>query len=231
MIIQAVKFTLLNHLFYYTEVSGGSTSASITGAFIGDLALNYAFKKALIQSDDAYPFRQKPEYEEIKDFGYYCTVAKPMNAERVVRTESYIRSTAFNADGFTALGSVLAQYNAAGKSPYKTFRQVQGIALGSEFIALFISKESMQLPEAIRVGTTKETLLKVEKIDLPKGEIDFWLNAFTLKTVFNNLEETVEVLTKEDKVNFSYILENYALIKNLSAQNIETIFQNNFSNG
>jgi len=228
--IRAIKLTLLNHLFYYTEVSGGATSASITGAFIGDLALNYAFKRTLIQSNDAYPFRQKPKYEEIKNFGYYCTVARPIHTERLPRTENYIRSTSFNSDGFTALGSNLPQYNAAGKSPFKTFRQTQGIALGSEFIALFLSSKSIQLPETIRVGTTKETLLKVEEIELPKNEKDFWLNAFTLKTVFDNLQLTVEIMAKENKVNFSYILENYALMKNLSVHNIETIFQSNFPN-
>ena len=231
MIIRAIQFTLLNHLFYYTEVSGGATSASITGAFIGDLALNYAFKRALIKSDDAYPFRQKPEYEEIKNFGYYSTVARPLNIEHLTRTESYIRSTSFNSDGYSALGSSLPYYNAAAKSPFKTFRQVQGIALGSKFISLFLSENSIELPETIRVGTTKETLLKVEELVLSKCENDFWLNAFTLKTVFENLEQTVNILAREGKVNFSYILENYALIKNLSFQNIEEIFQNSFSNG
>ena len=76
MNIRAIKLTLLNHLFYYTEVSGGGTSASITGAFIGDLALNYAFRRVLTNNESGYVFRKKPAYSEIKDFGFYCIVAR-----------------------------------------------------------------------------------------------------------------------------------------------------------
>ena len=228
MNIRPIKLTLLNHLFYYTEVSGGATSASITGAFIGDLALNYAFHRVLKANENGYVFRNKPAYNEISDFGFYCTVARPLTIEKVKRTENYIRSTAFNADGLIALGAKLPQYNNASKSPYKTFRQVQGIAVGSEFIALLIGKEPFALPPTIRVGITKETLLKVEEVEMKQGEDNFWLNAFTLKTIYNNLEEAMAVLTVERKVNFSYVLENYALIKQLSSKTIEAIFKNKF---
>src|SRR5690606_14700789 len=98
MEVKVLKLTLLNHLFYYTEVSGGSTSASVTGDFIGDLALTYAFDKALRSSDTYYRYLKKPEYQEVLDFGLYCSVAKPMR--RSTRTEAYIQNTLFNVDGF-----------------------------------------------------------------------------------------------------------------------------------
>lgn len=230
MVVKVLKLSLLNHLFYYTEVSGGATSAAITGSFIGDLALNYAFYKVLHQTDNAYPFRRKPFYQEIKDFGFYCSVARPLALKKLKRTESYIRSTAFNSDGALALGKNLPNYYEAGKSPFKTFRQVQGIALGSAFVALFLSQEELTLPPVIRVGTTKETLVKVEEIDIATIDNDFWLNAFSLKTVFDNLETTVDILTRENKVNFSYILESYALIRQLTSENIQEIFKKHFSN-
>ncbi|MCI1778562.1 MAG: type I-D CRISPR-associated protein Cas5/Csc1 [Bacteroidales bacterium] len=214
-----IKLTLLNHLFYYTEVSGGSTSASVTGSFIGDLALTYAFNRCLNENQTMYNFRLKPEYTEIKDFGFYCTVAKPAKAN-VGKTENYIRNTLFNVDGFIDIDRI----DKSGKSPFKNFRQVQGVKLGTEFIALFISKENIELPSTIRVGTGKETLVKVEEIDSGVKDSDYWLNAFTLKEVFNNLDIAIKVMMDEKKANFTYILENYNIIKHFSLENIKEVF-------
>lgn len=219
MKIKIIKLTLLNHLFYYTEVSGGSTSASVTGSFIGDLALTYAFNRCLNENQTMYNFRLKPEYAEIKDFGFYCTVAKPINTN-VGKTENYIRNTLFNVDGFIDVDRI----NKSGKSPFKNFRQVQGVKLGVEFIALFISKENIKLPSTIRIGTGKETLVKVEEIDSIISDNDYWLNAFTLKEVFSNLDIAIKVMMAEKKANFTYILENYNIIKHFSLENIKEVF-------
>lgn len=219
MLAKAIKLTLLNHLFYYTEVSGGSTSASVTGSFIGDLALTYAFNKCLNESQDRYDFRNKPEYDEIKDFGLYCTVARPLKTN-VGKTENYIRNTLFNVDGFIDVERI----NKSGKSPFKNFRQVQGVRLGTEFIALFLSKENTELPATIRIGTGRETLVKIEEIDPNIAANDFWLNAFTLKVVFKNLDSAIGIMMNEEKPNFTYVLENYNLIKRFSMSNIKEIF-------
>ena len=222
MQVTPIKLTLLNHLFYYTEVSGGSTSASATGSFIGDLALNYAFRKCLNENEIMYEFRDKPEYAEIKDFGFYCTIARPLETN-VNRTENYIRNTLFNSDGFLDVSSI----EKSGKSPFKNYRQIQGVRLGTEFMALFLSKENMKLPLTIRVGTTKETLVKVEELDSCFSD-DFWLNAYTLKTVFDNLNVAIQIMVLEQKVNFTYIIENYNIIKNFSKENVKEIFKLQF---
>lgn len=232
MVAKILKLTLLNHLFYYTEVSGGSFSASVTGDFIGDLALNYAFKKALQSNDNHYRYLKRPEYEEIKDFGFYCTVARPV--KRSKRTDTYMQSTSFNTDGIFAMMSTVegSHYNKAGKSPYKTIRQVQGIEIGTTFQALFFANEEFELPPVIRVGRALETLVLVEEVAFDKKvEDEFWLNAFSLKTIFDNLETTVEILVKEQKVNFSNVLENYNIIKQISFDNAQNIFKNTFGNG
>lgn len=226
MVAKVLKLTLLNHLFYYTEVSGGSTSASITGDFIGDLALNYAFKKALQSNDNHYRYLKKPKYEEIKDFGFYCTVAKPVRRSK--RTESYIQNTLFNTDGYIDVKAI----EKSGKSPYKNFRQVQGIEIGTTYQALFFANEGFKLPPVIRVGRALETLVLVEEIVLDKKKEDeFWLNAFSLKTIFDNLDIAVEILIKEQKVNFSNVLENYNIIKQITFENAKDIFKNTFDNG
>jgi CRISPR type I-D-associated protein Csc1 len=220
MQVRAIKLTLLNHLFYYTEVSGGSTSASITGSFIGDLALTYAFNRCLNENQTMYEFRNKPEYSDINSFGFYCTVAKPINTN-VDKTENYIRNTLFNVDGFFDVDRI----NKSGKSPFKNFRQVQGVKLGTEFIALFLSKDNVDLPSTIRIGTGKETLVKIDEINSVIGANDFWLNAYTLKVVFNNLDPAIKVMMDEKKANFTFVLENYNLIKRFSADNIKEIFK------
>jgi len=222
MQVTSIKLTLLNHLFYYTEVSGGSTSASITGSFIGDLALNYAFNRCLNENETMYEFRKKPKYDEIKNFGFYCTIAKPCKTN-VKRTENYIHNTLFNSDGFLDVSSI----EKSGKSPFKNYRQVQGIQLGTEFTALFLSKEKIDLPSTIRVGTTKESLIKVEELNMDASD-DYWLNAYTLKTVFGNLDIAIQIMISEQKMNFSYILENYNIIKNFSKENVKEIFKSQF---
>jgi CRISPR type I-D-associated protein Csc1 len=220
MQVRAIKLTLLNHLFYYTEVSGGSTSASVTGSFIGDLALTYAFNRCLNENQTMYDFRNKPEYSDINSFGFYCTVAKPIKTN-IGKTENYIHNTLFNVDGFIDIDRI----NKSGRSPFKNFRQVQGLRLGTEFIALFISKEKIELPSTIRIGTGKETLVKIEEVDSNIAANDFWLNAYTLKVVFNNLELAIKIMMDEKKPNFTYVLENYNLVKLFSMDNVKEIFK------
>lgn len=223
---KVLKLTLLNHLFYYTEVSGGSTSASVTGDFIGDLALTYAFNKALKENANYYRYLKKPKYGEIRDFGFYCTVARPL--KRSNRTEAYIQNTLFNTDGFVDVKAI----EKSGKSPYKNFRQVQGIQLGTSFQALFLSKEEVELPPVVRVGRALETLVAVEEVVLDKKtENEFWLNAFSLKTVFDNLDVTRDILLEEGKVNFSMVLEQYNIIRQISLENVEVIFKSTFNDG
>ena len=77
--------------------------------------------------------------------------------------------------------------------------------------------------------------LKIDPDEIPLDDTlltmvkdKFWLNAYTLKNVFNVLEDTTNILVKEQKVNFTYILENYTFIKQISLDNIRGIFQQHF---
>lgn len=222
---KVIRLRLLNHLFYFTEVSGGKTSATVTGNFMGDLALTYAFEKALKASDGYYRHLEKPEYDEIRDFGFYCTVARPL--QRSNKTEAYIQNTLFDVDGFVDVKAI----EKSGKSPFKNFRQVQGLRIGTSFQALFLSEKKMQLPPVIRVGRALETLVLVEEMALPPAADEFWLNAFSLKTIFTNLDAATELMVKSQKVNFSFILENYNLIKQFSMEEVKTIFKPVFNDG
>ncbi|UII25133.1 type I-D CRISPR-associated protein Cas5/Csc1 [Fulvivirga maritima] len=219
---QVIRLSLMSHLFYFTEVSGGSTSAAVTGDFLGDLALNYAIRNALGQRD--YTHRKKPEYAEIADFGFYCTVARPVSHHD--KTEAYIQNTLFNVDGYIDVKAI----ENSGKSPFKNFRQVQGIRLGSEFEALVLSEKPIALPPVIRMGRALETMVVIEKAEESRTQ-DFWLNAFSLKTVFNNLNIATALMLEKDKVNFSFLLENYNLIKQMNKEDVLEIFKPVFNNG
>jgi len=237
MKIKAIKIKLLNHLFYHTEISNGS----ITGGFLGDLALTYALNKALNSKASVYEYsRLKPEYQEIKDFGYYFTVGKPVKLTETkgykqqakyihlgqpIRTGSYTRNTLFNTDGFYDIKSI----EKSGKSPFKNLIHTQGVALGNEFIALLISKEDIEIPKTLRIGNQKETLLELSEITFDKTDNDFWLNAYTLKIVFDNLKTAMDISVEENgTANYQYILENYALLKGFDERQITNIFKNSF---
>jgi CRISPR-associated protein Csc1 len=236
MEIRAIKIQLLNHLFYHTEVSNGS----ITGGFIGDLALNYALRNAVSLNETLYESRLKPEYEEIKDFGFYITVARPVkefadeknkgkqnliSELKPKRTGSYTRNTLFNTDGFTDVQSI----EKSGKSPFKNLIRTQGVALkngksDNYFLALLLSEKKFEIPPTLRVGNQRETLLKLEEINFSQIDTDFWLNAFTLKIVFNNLEKAMNIAVENENVNYHYIIENYTLLKGFSKEQVSEVF-------
>lgn len=221
--VKIVKLTLLNHLFYYTEVSGGSTTATLTGEFLGDLALTYAFACALRTREGAYEHRLQPDYPEIADFGFYCTVGRPLAC--TIRTDTYIQNTLFT-DGYPDVDSITK----SGKSPFKNFRQVQGLAIGNEFLAAFFSREAITLPKVIRLGRQRETLLRVEPlVKAPVGQEDsFWLNAFSLKTVFGNLDHILKLVSAGSNIRLCNVIEPYFLIQNLRLDQVKAVFETQF---
>lgn len=237
MELKVIKITLLNHLFYHTEISNGS----ITGGFLGDLALTYALNKAINKDAQIYEHRKKPNYKEIAEFGYYFTVGKPVTdikkrnrpyfefTGKPVRTGSYTFGTSFNCDDSLAMGISLPYYKYASKGPFKTIRNIQGVALHNEFICLLISTKDVEIPTSIRIGNQRETLLKLTEIPIEETEDSFWLNTYTLKIVFDNLQMAIDTSIKDSgSINYQYILENYTLLKDFSINQIKTIFKDVF---
>lgn len=221
---QVLKLTLLNHLFYYTEVSGGSAGATLTGEFLGDLALNYALAGALRTREGAAEFRLQPDYPEIGSFGFYCTVARPLKP--AVRTDTYIQNTLFT-DGYPDMDSI----RKSGSSPFKNFRQVQGLAIGNEFLAAVFSREPLRLPPVLRMGRQRETLVRVEVLPkLPEKEADnFWLNAFSLKTVFGDVEPVAQLMSTEGhNIRLRNVVEPYFLVQNLTLRQVQGVMEKHF---
>ncbi len=211
MKIQPLRVKLLSPLFNYCRVT---TGGAITSDFIGDIALTYAVNRVRKDRNFYEEFRRKPYYEELRGLDYYFSVGKPVRYEM---TGIYTRNTLFNTDGFPDLDAIMS----SGKNLFKNYFKVQGIRPEGEFSACLICKDSftLSLPLTIRLGTGRECMAIIDRDDKFDGNL--WLNAFTLKTVFDNLQTTIQSLKA---YFFEYKLENYILMKNISTEQVRAIF-------
>lgn len=216
MTIQTLELELLNHLFYYSEVSGGTIAGTVTSPFLGDLALTYALRAARHDDRELPDFRNQPRYEEIRDWGYYCTVGQYVQS--YARTGSYLHATQFHHDGY------YDQEN-AGLSrghTFKNIRRVQGIQAGTRFRSLLLTARPLDIPPVIRLGTTRQTLVRVRVHDqLPDT---CTLNAFTARTVFGNLDPLLEVLQQVSRIHFQYVVEAYYLMQQVPVAVLRPLF-------
>ena len=221
MMIQTLELELLNHLFYYSEVSGGNIAGTATAPFLGDLALTYALRAARHDAPEQSGFRDRPHYEEMRTWGYYCTVGQCVLP--YARTGSYLQATQFHHDGYYDAESL---HQSAGHT-FKNIRRVQGIQAGTRFRALLMTARPLEVPPVIRVGTTRQTLVKVGVHNrLPDT---CTLNAFTARTVFQNLPPLLEVLQQEEKIHFQYVVEAYYLMQQVPVAAIKPVFEPLFS--
>jgi len=211
MKIVPLKVKLLSPMFNYCRVT---TGGAITSDFIGDIALTYAVNRVRKNRNFYEEFRRKPYYEELRRLDYYFSVGKPIQYET---TGIYTRNTLFNTDGFPDLDAIML----SGKNLFKNYFKVQGIRPEGEFSTCLICKDSfiLALPFTIRLGTGRECMAIIDRDD--NFDDNLWLNAFTLKTVFGNLQTTIQSLKS---YYFEYKIENYILMKNISTEQVKVIF-------
>jgi CRISPR-associated protein Csc1 len=211
MKIVPLKVKLLSPMFNYCRVT---TGGAITSDFIGDIALTYAVNRVRKNRNFYEEFRRKPYYEELRRLDYYFSVGKPIQYET---TGIYTRNTLFNIDGFPDLDAIML----SGKNLFKNYFKVQGIRPEGEFSTCLICKDSfiLALPFTIRLGTGRECMAIIDRDD--NFDDNLWLNAFTLKTVFGNLQTTIQSLKS---YYFEYKIENYILMKNISTEQVKVIF-------
>ncbi|MDK2790242.1 MAG: CRISPR-associated protein Csc1 [Methanothermococcus sp.] len=203
------KITLLSPLFSYNKTEGGVAS---TEPFIGDIALDYALNFVLAKKKEyTYQIKDKPNYEEIKEFGFLWTIGRPINYEK---TPVYARKTSEIAD-YMVRKNVIEQM---GKGLFKNYFHIQGIKEGSTFEASLLTFDNVKLPErfTLRVGTGRECLLLFEE----KGDIsnEIWLNLYTIKKIFGK-----EIRFRENH-SIRYILSNYIIAKSFNVTDIQEIF-------
>lgn len=170
----------------------------MTGAFIGDLALDYAIHYSRYGGEDLWDGRTKtePRYElDMNTFRHRCSVAIPEPGVSFMPIE--YQATSFVSDGYPNLKSI----KDSGSSSMKNWMQKQCIAPFAEFSFSVVSKE-FKLPSkmTIRVGNGRETL--IELLERPLVE-RVTLNAFTIEKLLKKTLPTGSAIQVE---NARYIL-------------------------
>lgn len=170
-----LKLTLLTPLFYWSKISPGAT---FTDDFIGDLALYYAVNRVLGIKNVTPSFHGKftPNYEEIKDLGFWISCARPINTSV---TGFMSHKTEFKAE---VVNTTPKLEEASGKSPYKGWFRQQGIEALSEFeVIIYCDKKN--IPNAIRVGTHLNTLVSIEVQPFVENN-DVLLNLYSWQKIY-----------------------------------------------
>lgn len=178
--LQAFRAKLLSPLSYRTRPDTGAGGATVTGCFIGDLALDYAIHNARYGGEDLWDGRTGtiPRYsDDLQVMRHRCTVAVPNGPVTLLPME--YQAASFVSDGFPNVGAL----QSTGSSSMKNWMQKQCIAPFEEFHFAVLSKIK-ELPSrmTIRVGNGRETLVELMEETLPDS---FTLNAFTAAQVLN----------------------------------------------
>ena len=211
------KITLLSPLFCYNKTEGGVAS---TEPFIGDIALDYALNFVLAKKREyTYQIKDKPNYEEIKEFGFVWTIGRPIYYEK---TPIFINTSSFICDGVYGFRTyVRLKGPQKGNQPlYKDYRLVQGIKEGSVFEASLLTFEDIKLPKTftLRIGVGRECLLLFEEKKEKPEEI--WLNLYTIKKIFGK-----DVKLRESQM-LRFVLSHYIIGTGFKVEDLEKIFSN-----
>ncbi|MGP6206919.1 type I-D CRISPR-associated protein Cas5/Csc1 [Cuniculiplasma sp. SKW3] len=200
--------------YYYIAAAGGMRSSS----FIGDLALKYAALKQFGLLEYPLPDKFKPTYEELNDFDFWFTVAvnEKIAFEQGSDTlfmKNMIRNTMHGIDY-----NGTNQYPNAkeGSTMYKNFYFQQPIRPGNLFYCYLISKNRMEIPEAMRVGNGKTGIIKVSK--LQSKNFGAVLNLYTIKKIMGLN------ISREDFPFTENLLLQYYLAGLFSVNEVEEIY-------
>jgi CRISPR type I-D-associated protein Csc1 len=195
---QAFLARLLSPLSYRTRPDTGAGGATVTGCFIGDLALDYAIHYARYGGENLWDGRTwtMPRYkEDLQVMRHRCTVAVP-NGQVTLMPMEY-QATSFVSDGFPNVQAL----KSTGSSSMKNWMQKQCIAPFEEFHFVVLSKDEKLPPRmTIRVGNGRETLVELTEEELPESST---LNAFTAAQV---LERKMPAGRSVQMENARYIL-------------------------
>jgi CRISPR type I-D-associated protein Csc1 len=191
VITTAYIATLLSPLNYRTRPDSGAGGASVTGDFLGDIALNYAIEYAQRGGGSLWEGRIKtePNYEhDMSIFEHRCTVGVPLDPVEMMPIE--YQATSFVSEGYPSpriyqykkkAGKIEVK-NQSGSSSLKGWMQRQALAPFNRF-GLVIFSHSAGLPSSftIRMGNGRETLIRLDaESKLPEHVT---LNAFTVSHV------------------------------------------------
>ncbi|WP_153280205.1 type I-D CRISPR-associated protein Cas5/Csc1 [Thermoplasma sp. Kam2015] len=182
MRVRGIKLTAIEPINYYYQPSGRGNRSS---QFIGDIALKYAMLHQLGIDNIPFTNRFKPEYEELKRYNFWFSVAVPgfmagLDEGNIELFKPLIRNT---LQGIDYNGSNVHPAIKVGQVMYKNFYFQQPIKPGSKFYAIILDDGKWPLPQVLRVGTGKTGVLKIEEIE-PEG-IKIYINLYTLRNIIS----------------------------------------------
>ena len=202
--------------YYYIAASGGMRSST----FIGDIALKYSTLKQMGELDYPSPTKFKPTYEELNDFDFWFTVGI---SEKLAKGEGKTTQFMKNMTRNTMHG---IDYNGTNKYPnaregstmYKNFYFQQPLLPGNVFYSYLISKENMDFPKVLRVGTGKTGVLKLSKMSASEN-IQAVLNRYSIENIMGKK-------ITHDGITFSeHLVLQYFLIGMYSMSKVGEIYE------
>lgn len=177
MKVQSFAAKLLSPLSYRTRPDSGAGGASVTGKFLGDIALAYAIEYARYGGESLWDGRSKTKPRYVDDFkvmNHRCTVGIPTGIVSMMPIE--YQATSFVSEGYPDL----KRLKSSASSSMKNWMQMQSIAPFNEFEFMVISRnEGLPANFTVRLGNGRETLAHlVEKRVAPKHVT---VNAYTVE--------------------------------------------------
>lgn len=201
------EIELLDPLFYNSTLDSGAAGANTTYPWIGDIALDYAINSALGIIKTQFKYKShKPNYQEIKQFGFIASMGYPETNPK--KTRVYDFATSFISDGYVD-AKVLTK---VGRSPFRNWIKRQGLAPGSKFyFYILYADESIKFPDTftIRLGNMKSCIAVCKRIQ-PSSQDSIWVNLFSVN-LFNKVN-----IDSVNKGNIQYFSARYVIKTNTS---------------
>ncbi len=219
MNIQKLRLITLSPLnYYYTEAGSGMLPSN----FIGDIALKYALLHQLGLDNFFQPGKRNPTYQEdLVPYKFWFTVAMPpfFSIGKGESTPELTKPIKRNTmQGIDYNGTNVHPLVRTGSIMYKNFYFQQFIKPGNIFYSILISKEHLELPQVLRLGTGKTGMVKIEIVE--NIDIKPYINLYTIKNILKK-DEIYKRLSKREFTYFEHFLLQYFVVGPVSMKDIE----------
>ncbi len=182
--MEKFTLTLLDPLFYNSSFDSGASGGTVTFPFIGDIALNFAISYSLGIGNPRFLYNShKPQYEAMKEFGFFTSVA--MSAKNVRTTRIYDFATSIMSDGYPDVDL----FKKMARAPFRNWIKKQGLAPGNKFEFYLFTKQdkNIDFPHSftVRLGNMRSCLSIIEKTETNDKDL-IWINLFSLWLITRN---------------------------------------------
>lgn len=216
MEITALKMESISPInYYYIAAAGGMRTSS----FIGDIALKYAALKQMGKLEYPSPSKFKPTYEELNQFDFWFTVGvNEKTSFGSGQGTTYMKNMTRNTmHGIDYNGTNKYPNAREGSNMYKNFYFQQPISPGNIFYSFMISKNKIEIPATLRVGTGKTGILKLSTIN--PNDMRAVLNRYTIENIMG------KHLPLDNSSFMESLVLQYFLVGMYSANQIRDLYE------